>query len=128
MAASVPDTTNGSAFLDATRYAAVVGRDAACDGQFFYGVRTTGVVCKPSCPARTPRPENVVFFTAVTDALAAGFRPCKRCQPERLDGASPQAELHAAVVTEVCRTIDQAISAGNPAPTLAALATRTGFS
>jgi AraC family transcriptional regulator, regulatory protein of adaptative response / methylated-DNA-[protein]-cysteine methyltransferase len=63
--------------------------DSAYDGIFFLGVRTTGIFCKPSCRARKPRPENVVFFAAAHDALNAGFRPCKRCRPLESGGAVP---------------------------------------
>jgi len=65
---------------EAQRLAAFFARETAADGAFFIGVRTTGIFCKPICPAR-PKPENIVFFEARTDALAAGFRPCKRCKP-----------------------------------------------
>jgi AraC family transcriptional regulator of adaptative response/methylated-DNA-[protein]-cysteine methyltransferase len=68
---------------DAARWNAVVARDAAATGTFVYGVTTTGVVCRPACPSRTPRRENVVFFDAVTDAERAGFRPCRRCHAGR---------------------------------------------
>jgi AraC family transcriptional regulator of adaptative response/methylated-DNA-[protein]-cysteine methyltransferase len=108
---------------DEGRYAAVVSRDAALDGAFFYGVRTTGVFCKPSCGARTPKLENVSFHATAHDAIAAGFRACKRCRPDELDST-----LHAEVITAVCRTIDEAVALDRPAPTLAALGTRTGFS
>ncbi len=55
--------------------------DPSYDGIFFLGVRTTGVFCKPSCRARKPLPQNVLFFATVREALFAGFRPCKRCRP-----------------------------------------------
>lgn len=61
--------------------AAIAARDKACDGHFFFGVITTGVFCRPSCAARPARPENLRFFPGVESALAAGFRPCKRCRP-----------------------------------------------
>lgn len=48
----------------------------------FYAVRTTGIVCKRGCRSRAPRPENVVPFDALGEALAAGYRPCKRCKPD----------------------------------------------
>ncbi|HEX5817827.1 MAG TPA: bifunctional DNA-binding transcriptional regulator/O6-methylguanine-DNA methyltransferase Ada [Gemmatimonadales bacterium] len=59
----------------------VCARDRAADGRFVYAVRTTGVYCRPSCPARRPRRENVVFFDAPADAEGAGFRACLRCHP-----------------------------------------------
>jgi AraC family transcriptional regulator of adaptative response / DNA-3-methyladenine glycosylase II len=63
-------------------YRAVCLRDARFDGRFFTGVRTTGIYCRPICPARTPRSENVVFFPTAAAAQEAGFRPCLRCRPE----------------------------------------------
>lgn len=63
--------------------------DASYNGIFFLGVRTTGIFCKPSCRARKPRPENVEYFATVKDALSAGYRPCKRCQPLAANGAPP---------------------------------------
>jgi AraC family transcriptional regulator of adaptative response/methylated-DNA-[protein]-cysteine methyltransferase len=102
------------------RWAALCTRDASVDGRFFYSVRSTGVYCKPSCAARAPRPENVAFHSSAADAEAAGFRPCKRCRPERLASAAP----HAALVAELCRTIESA----EQAPTLEQLAERAGLS
>jgi AraC family transcriptional regulator, regulatory protein of adaptative response / DNA-3-methyladenine glycosylase II len=63
-------------------YRALCLRDARFDGRFFTGVKTTGIYCRPVCPARTPRSENVVFFPAAAAAQEAGFRPCLRCRPE----------------------------------------------
>jgi AraC family transcriptional regulator of adaptative response/methylated-DNA-[protein]-cysteine methyltransferase len=102
------------------RWAAVVARDAKADGAFFYAVRTTGVYCRPSCGARTPRPENVTFYPTASDAERAGFRPCKRCRPDR----GSLAEQHAAKVAELCRFIERA----DRAPTLDELADRAGLS
>jgi AraC family transcriptional regulator, regulatory protein of adaptative response / methylated-DNA-[protein]-cysteine methyltransferase len=86
------------------RWAAVVARDPEADGKFFYSVKTTGGYCRPSCAARTARPENVGFHTTAADAERAGFRPCKRCKPNQ----PPLAEQHAATVTELCRVIANA--------------------
>lgn len=61
---------------------AVTRRDAGADGRFFYGVRTSGVYCRPACPSRLPNRENVSFFATVAAAQAAGLRACKRCRPE----------------------------------------------
>jgi len=69
------------------RWAAVVARDASADGILVYSVRTTGVYCRPSCPARPARPENVRFHPTCADAVAAGFRPCKRCTPDQAEAA-----------------------------------------
>jgi AraC family transcriptional regulator of adaptative response / DNA-3-methyladenine glycosylase II len=63
-------------------YRAICLRDARFDGRFFTGVKTTGIYCRPICPARTPRPENVTFFPTAAAAQEAGFRPCLRCRPE----------------------------------------------
>ncbi len=84
------------------RWASVVARDAGADGAFVYSVRTTGVYCRPSCAARSARPENVRFYATGADAASAGFRPCKRCKPDQ----PSLVEQHAARVTEACRLIE----------------------
>lgn len=63
-------------------YRAIATRDARFDGRLFVGVRTTGVYCRPICPARTPKREHVMFFPTAAAAQEAGFRPCLRCRPE----------------------------------------------
>jgi AraC family transcriptional regulator of adaptative response / DNA-3-methyladenine glycosylase II len=63
-------------------YRAIASRDARFDGRLFVGVRTTGIYCRPICPARTPKRENVLFFASAAAAQGAGFRPCLRCRPE----------------------------------------------
>ena len=63
-------------------YRALCLRDARFDGRFFAGVKTTGIYCRPICPARTPRSENVIFYPTAAAAQEAGFRPCLRCRPE----------------------------------------------
>src|SRR5437660_4507886 len=63
-------------------YRAICLRDARFDGRFFTGVKTTGIYCRPICPARTPRSENVTFYPSAAAAQEAGFRPCLRCRPE----------------------------------------------
>jgi AraC family transcriptional regulator, regulatory protein of adaptative response / methylated-DNA-[protein]-cysteine methyltransferase len=76
----------------------VLERDASADGQFFYAVKSTGVFCKPSCPSRRPTRKQVQFFPSTAAAQAAGFRACKRCEPERtVAKADPQAGAIAAV-------------------------------
>jgi AraC family transcriptional regulator, regulatory protein of adaptative response / methylated-DNA-[protein]-cysteine methyltransferase len=102
------------------RWAAVVARDANADGSFVYSVRTTGVYCRPSCAARTPRPENVAFHATHADAERAGFRPCKRCKP---DQASPTTQ-RAAMVADLCRHIE----AAERTPSLDELAKHAGIS
>src|ERR671918_1826460 len=64
-------------------------RDASYDGVFYFGVRTTGIFCRASCPSRKPLGKNVAYFGSVKDALFAGFRPCKRCRPLEVPGAHP---------------------------------------
>ncbi len=67
---------------DDRRWQAVCERDTRADGQFVFAVLTTGICCRPSCRSRRARRENVRFFADVAAAVAAGFRPCKRCQPD----------------------------------------------
>src|SRR3990172_1022765 len=64
------------------RWAAVVSRDKSFDGKFYYSVATTGVYCRPSCPARLAKRSNVAFHITPAAAEAAGFRACKRCKPK----------------------------------------------
>ncbi|MGD1048558.1 MAG: methylated-DNA--[protein]-cysteine S-methyltransferase [Candidatus Krumholzibacteriaceae bacterium] len=64
-------------------------RDASYDGLFYIGVRTTGIFCRPSCPARRPLPRNAEFFQSAREALFAGYRPCKRCEPLKAAGDLP---------------------------------------
>ena len=99
---------------------AVVARDSASDGAFFYAVRTTGVYCRPSCPSRRPNRANVAFFASREAAERAGFRPCKRCRP---DATAPAAQ-QAATIAQACRTIESA----EEEPSLAALAAAAGMS
>ncbi len=70
-------------------YNALLQRDAAYEGLFFVGVKTTGVFCRPVCPARKPKLENVEFFRSINQAVKAGYKPCKRCRPLELKGATP---------------------------------------
>jgi AraC family transcriptional regulator of adaptative response/methylated-DNA-[protein]-cysteine methyltransferase len=63
-------------------------RDAGYDGLFYFGVKTTGIFCRPSCPS-TPNRENIEFFPTIAAAAGAGYRPCKRCRPELCSGAAP---------------------------------------
>jgi len=86
------------------RWASIVTRDKAADGSFWYSVATTGVFCRPSCPSRLANPKNVRLHESIGAAEAAGFRPCRRCNP---DGISIDA-ANAAIVTKACRLIDAA--------------------
>jgi AraC family transcriptional regulator of adaptative response / DNA-3-methyladenine glycosylase II len=85
-------------------YRAVASRDARFDGWFFTAVRTTGIYCRPSCPARTPLARNVTFFTTAAAAQAAGFRACRRCRPDAVPG-SPAWDVRADVVARAMRLI-----------------------
>jgi AraC family transcriptional regulator of adaptative response / DNA-3-methyladenine glycosylase II len=68
-------------------YRAVSSRDSRWDGRLYLGVLSTGVYCRPSCPARTPRPENCRYYPSAAAAVAAGFRACRRCRPDALPGS-----------------------------------------
>jgi AraC family transcriptional regulator, regulatory protein of adaptative response / DNA-3-methyladenine glycosylase II len=82
-----PARSPAAAALDARAcYRALRTRDPRFDGRFYTAVRSTGVFCRPICPARTPRAENCVFFRSAAAAHAAGFRPCLRCRPELAPG------------------------------------------
>jgi AraC family transcriptional regulator, regulatory protein of adaptative response / methylated-DNA-[protein]-cysteine methyltransferase len=81
---------------------AVAARDPGLDGRFVFAVSTTGVYCRPSCPARRPRRENVAFFSRPEQAEKAGFRACLRCRPRSVSG-NPQSDL----AKEICRYIEQ---------------------
>ncbi|MEA4838751.1 MAG: bifunctional DNA-binding transcriptional regulator/O6-methylguanine-DNA methyltransferase Ada [Rhodospirillaceae bacterium] len=102
------------------RWRCVVARDRAADGSFVYAVKTTGVYCRPSCPSRTANPANVHFYATPAEAEAAGFRPCRRCGPNR---QSP-VEANAALIAEACRLIE----ASESMPRLDDLAGRIGMS
>ena len=80
---------------------ATEARDPSYDGLFFLAVKTTGIFCRPSCPARTPKPVNVVFYPTAKEALFGGFRPCLRCRPLETDGRPP--EWVAGLLSEVER-------------------------
>lgn len=82
---------------------AVLARDASRDGSFVFAVRSTGIYCRPSCPARRPHREQVRFFKLPEAAEQAGFRACKRCQPRNARTNDPQVEL----VRRVCHIIDE---------------------
>lgn len=102
------------------RWQAVMARDRHFDGRFYTAVKSTGIYCRPSCPARHPKPENVEFYPSREEAERAGFRPCKRCKPDQLG----LADLHAAAIAEACRMIE---SADEP-PSLDELARHAGMS
>lgn len=70
-------------------YRALVQKDSSFEGIFIVGVQTTGIFCRPTCPARKPKLENVEFFSSPKEALDSGYRPCKRCQPLKAKGETP---------------------------------------
>ena len=76
----------GDSTFDA-RYRAMASRDVRFDGQFFSGVTSTGIYCRPSCPAVTPKPSNVIFFRTAAAAHDAGLRACRRCVPDAVPGS-----------------------------------------
>lgn len=85
-----PGTHTGGVHLPLDResaYRAVAGRDTRWDGRLYLGVATTGIYCRPSCPARTPLPQNCRYFPTAAAAVAAGFRACRRCRPDALPGS-----------------------------------------
>jgi AraC family transcriptional regulator of adaptative response/methylated-DNA-[protein]-cysteine methyltransferase len=84
------------------RWIAVANRDPAFDGAFVYAVKTTGIYCRPTCPARRARPENVVFHATCAAAERAGFRACRRCRPNE----AALGLRHAAVIAAACRRIE----------------------
>src|SRR5437763_12908 len=87
-------------------YRAIEGRDARFAGRFFLGVRTTNIYCRPGCPARVPRRENVTFFPSAAAAQAAGFRACLRCRPDAAPGSPAQAGT-AATLSRALRLLEE---------------------
>src|SRR5712691_4996464 len=106
---------------DAARWNAVVGHDRDADGLFVYGVRSTGIYCRPSCPSRRPRRDRVAFFETPAAARAAGFRACLRCKP---DASVPLADPWVEKIRRACVYLSNV--EGHPA--LATLAARLGGS
>ena len=105
---------------DDPRWARVVARDKTADGQLWYSVSTTGVYCRPSCPSRLANPRNVQLHDSLQSAQATGFRPCRRCNPDR-----PSIEAgHAVLVAKACRIIEER----EEEPSLAQLADAVGCS
>ncbi|MBC7630921.1 AlkA N-terminal domain-containing protein [Aeromicrobium sp.] len=90
------------------RYRAVQARDARFDGVFYTGVRTTGIYCRPSCPAVTPKPANVTFFVTAAAAQEAGLRACRRCRPDTTPG-SPEWDVRADAVGRAMRLIGDGV-------------------
>ena len=106
------------------RYAAIQSRDGRFDGQFVTAVRSTGIYCRPSCPARTPKPENVTFYPTSAAAHEAGYRACKRCLPEAAPG-SPDWDVRGDVAARAMRLIADGVVEREGVP---GLARRLGYS
>ena len=105
-------------------YRAVQGRDRRFDGVFYTAVRTTGIYCRPSCPATTPRRRNVEFFVTAAAAQSAGYRACRRCRPDATPG-SPDWDARADVAGRAMRLIADGVVEREGVP---GLASRTGYS
>ena len=116
-----PKPSQASARLREARLHAVHTRNRAYDGTFYYGVLTTGVYCVPSCPSRRARPENIVLFDTAAAAAGAGFRPCRRCHPQRTRSTTPAAQA----MRSLC---DFIASHAGESLTLARLARISGYS
>ncbi|MEV6949303.1 AlkA N-terminal domain-containing protein [Streptomyces sp. NPDC051172] len=91
-----------------SRYEAVRSRDARFDGEFFFAVATTGIYCRPSCPAVTPKRRNVRFFATAAAAQGSGFRACRRCRPDAVPG-SAEWNVRADVVGRAMRLIGDGV-------------------
>lgn len=123
--AGVTGVTERAGGADADRrYAAVCGRDGRFDGEFFFGVTTTGVYCRPSCPAVTPKRAHVRFFPTAAAAQRAGFRACRRCRPDAVPG-SAEWNARADVVARAMRLIADGVVDREG---VAGLAARLGYS
>ncbi|WP_181139939.1 DNA-3-methyladenine glycosylase 2 family protein [Streptomyces sp. Ru71] len=107
-----------------TRYEAVRSRDARFDGAFFFAVETTGIYCRPSCPAVTPKRRNVRFFTTAAAAQGSGFRACRRCRPDAVPGSADH-NVRADVVGRAMRLIGDGVVDREG---VAGLAVRLGYS
>ncbi|MER5834301.1 AlkA N-terminal domain-containing protein [Streptomyces sp. NPDC002130] len=107
-----------------TRYEAVRSRDARFDGVFFFAVETTGIYCRPSCPAVTPKRANVRFFATAAAAQGSGFRACRRCRPDAVPG-SAEWNVRADVVGRAVRLIADGVVDREG---VAGLAGRLGYS
>lgn len=106
--------------LDARRWSAVASRDPTADGTFFYGVRSTGVMCRPGCASRTPKRAHVEFFDTLEEAERTGYRRCKRCTP----GAPSLRERLEERIVNACRRLESE----EPSPTLDELAAEADLS
>ena len=111
--------------IEEAKLQAILSRDRDQDGKFVYGVTTTGIYCRPSCPARNPKPENIQIFDLPEIAEAEGFRACRRCRPDLVKIADPGLSL----VRQVCQLIERhIIMEQGSRVTLRWLAEETGYS
>ncbi len=117
-----PTTADAPGFTE--RYRVIQSRDRRFDGQFVTAVRSTGIYCRPSCPARTPNEENVTFYATSAAAHEAGYRACKRCLPEAAPG-SPLWDVRGDVVARAMRLIADGVVDREGVP---GLARRLGYS
>ncbi|MFT4110447.1 MAG: Ada metal-binding domain-containing protein, partial [Propionicimonas sp.] len=101
------------------RYRAVATKDARFDGAFVTAVRSTGIYCRPSCPARTPKPANVEFFATSAAAHESGYRACRRCLPDAVPG-SPEWNLRSDAAARAMRLIADGVVEREGVPGLAA--------
>lgn len=124
MSSSANATPTHPAMSFDERYRAISSRDTRFDGQFVTAVRTTGIYCRPSCPARTPKPGNVSFFATSAAAHEAGYRACKRCLPEAAPG-SPAWDLRGDAASRAMRLIADGVIEREGVP---GLARRLGYS
>lgn len=115
---------SGGVTREDRRYEAVRSRDARFDGEFFFAVTTTGIYCRPSCPAVTPRQRNVRFFPTAAAAQGSGFRACRRCRPDAVPGSAAW-NVRADVVGRAMRLIGDGIVDREG---VAGLAARLGYS
>lgn len=106
------------------RWEAVLAHDRGSDGCFVYAVSSTGVFCRPSCPARRPKRDNVAFFATTDEAEAAGYRECRRCRPRQAGVPGPTA----VAVARACRLLEDASGPEASIPTLAELGRQVGLS
>src|SRR5499427_11061855 len=109
---------------DEQRYQAAISKDARFDGVFFIAVTSTGIYCRPSCPAITPKRENMRFYRSAAAAQEAGFRACLRCRPDATPG-SPEWNIRADVVARAMRLIRDGVVDRDG---VEGLATRLGYS
>jgi AraC family transcriptional regulator, regulatory protein of adaptative response / methylated-DNA-[protein]-cysteine methyltransferase len=97
-----PHIQHSSPLQEDARWEGVLRKDATLDGQYFFAVKTTGIYCRPSCPSRTPKRANVVFYDTAQSARDAGFRACLRCAPDGLSKRQQQTQA----ILQACRIIE----------------------